>query len=530
MNKLESRRDFFYQRFIEQGGLKKIRHAKKTIIDMEIEDLKKYSRNKEEYEKQLAFIQKKISYLFNTRMYTEIVKKNYMNNTSMLTIPAKWNPYFKSQSIQINRYMSRIKWFTFILLLIMKSTIEGFANIIRKENYEINNFIAAQRLNNIKTVLLNPKFPMGDKFKGDPALDFGGWYAKSSQIDKRINIIHFEPPFKHTEVKYEDKAVFSKSFKSFNFGISFSSKITLTIFSIKLLCQGVAQTLSGNFATLVGYNELLFSKRISLVPLKELPDKVLFSDNHGILMPIWVNQLVKSQISVEYVFFSSYDSPSIYNDEDPRQDFWKLNSWPKMICVDEFQAEFFNKNSVYKNQIVEVGGFPYFTDKNYESPNANNFTISVFDFEPGKNTMGISTISECGYHNLTVNQKFISIIYDIAEELDLLILHKPKRRSVIENRSEEYKEYINRLDRRHYISVPPEVSPARLIKETNCTISMPITTPSILANKLGRKAIYFDPLGKVHRKDPALRGITIASNPIELRDLLGELKKDWDAN
>jgi polysaccharide biosynthesis PFTS motif protein len=90
--------------------------------------------------------------------------------------------------------------------------------------------------------------------------------------------------------------------------------------------------------------------------------------------------------------------------------------------------------------------------------------------------------------------------------------------------------FIDNLDSNHYIQVAPEVSPARIVQETNVTIGMPITTPGILANSYGHKAIFFDPLGKVMKKDPALRGIVVASNAIELKALLSDLIKTASEN
>jgi len=527
MTKLKTRPKTFLQKFIDQGGLKKIRYVKQSIIDMELISLRKLGAKRENHEIELAFIQKKISYLFNSRMYTEIIEATRCNRKCRLIIPPKWNIYFKSQSIQVNPFLSSFKWLIFISLVVIKSVVSGMYSIVKRENYGLNEFIATQKLLGIKTVLLNPKFPIGDKFNGEPALDFGNWYSKLTPIDSKISFINFELPYNEKEISYYGKSITCKSFKRFDFGISFYSKINLSIYAAILLFRGILKSLQGNLATLTCYNELILSKRLSFVPSNELPEKVLFSDNHGILMPIWVNQLAKSQVLIEYIFFSSYDSPSIHENEDPRQDFWKLNSWPKMICVDEFQAEFMKKNLVYENQVVEVGGFPYFSDNNDKLPASNSFTISVFDFEPGVNTIGVSTISECGYNNHAVNANFLSEIYKIAKELNLLILHKPKRRSHIDSRPNKYKAFIDSLDSNYYQSVAPEVSPARLITETNCSISMPITTTGVLANSYGRKAIYFDPLGEVSKEDAALRGVVLASNSVELTDLLKNMKNAW---
>lgn len=527
MNSSKSNLNTYYQALIDQGGLRKIRATKQSVIEMELNSLGELDEDRKIKEKKLAYIQKKISYLFNSRMYAELAVNNYRNKKNTLLIPPSWNRHFSLNSFEINSFISRLKWTVFLLLLSGKSVIQGLYNAFKIENYLLNRFIVTHKRDKNRIIILNSKFPTGDLFNGKKSLDFGAWYLKQVKQNVQLNFVYFSTELKNYEVNYNEKSLKCISFKKFDFGIPYKQKIKLILFAIKLLIRGLLLLIIGKCETLVGYLELIIAKRFSLVCANELPDKILFSDNHGVLMPIWVNQLIKSGVQVDYIFFSSYDSPTVYDAEDPRQDFWKLNSWPKIICVDQYQADFMNKNLIYKDQKVEIGGFPSFSDCDLNIPTFDRFTISLFDFEPGKDHLGISTISECGYNTFKVNEKFISIVYEIAQELDAVILHKPKRRSILVNRSREYNQFIESLDPLHYISIAPEVSAARLILDSNCTVSMPISTPSLIANYYGKKSLYFDPLRKVRQSDPALRSIELASDPTQLRNILNQMKKEW---
>lgn len=110
--------------------------------------------------------------------------------------------------------------------------------------------------------------------------------------------------------------------------------------------------------------------------------------------------------------------------------------------------------------------------------------------------------------------------------MDAIVLHKPKRRSVLENRTSQYRDFIETLDPRYYISLPPEVSPSRLILNSDCTIAMPITTPSLIANYLGKDSMYFDPLKKIRKYDPALRNVPLINDAMELKNILSDMKKE----
>jgi polysaccharide biosynthesis PFTS motif protein len=56
---------------------------------------------------------------------------------------------------------------------------------------------------------------------------------------------------------------------------------------------------------------------------------------------------------------------------------------------------------------------------------------------------------------------------------------------------------------------------------------MPITTPSLIAKSYEKNSLYFDPLGVIKRDDPALRQIPLASNPIELQNIINSMKNKW---
>jgi len=527
MNEYQSILMSHYQNLINQGGLKRIRSTKQSIIQMELNSLQGVDWNRDATAKRIALIQKKVSYLFNSKMYKQIAIKNFEGKKSSLLIPPSWNKYFLFNSFETNRLFSLIKWVFFLTLLIGKSVLQGLSNALKVENISLNEFIVNQKANKRKVIVLNPKFPKGNLFNGNESFDFGNWYLKGTSLNVQHSFIYFSSEKISEEIKYGSRDITCSSFKKFDFGISYKQKIQLILFSIQLLISGLFLLLKGKSEILVGYYELIVARRFLLVPRIELPDKVIFSDNHGVLMPIWVNQLMELGVSVDYLFFSSYDSPTTYDSEDPRQDFWKLNSWPNVVCVDQYQADFISENLIYKDQNVEIGGFPFFNDCNFIIPSSDRFIISIFDFEPGKDHLGISTISECGYNTFKVNEEFISHIYKIAQELDAIIYHKPKRRSVLENRSSEYRKFIAALDPRYYLSLPPEVSPARLILDSNCTISMPITTPSLIAKSYGKNSLYFDPLGVIKRDDPALRQIPLANNPIDLQNIINSMKNEW---
>jgi hypothetical protein len=525
MIKTKSHKQTTYAQFKEVNGLKSIRKAKTAIVDLEIEILNRRFINQREKDIYLCYVQKIISYVFNSNMIVNIAHRNHHGKSASLFIPKHWERSFETEQLPVSRYLSRIKWMSFVAFLITRSTGKAFLDFIAREDFTLNKLILDQRLKNKEVIMFNPKFPEGNIFMGEPALDFTNWYCQKFMSKKELTFLSFNSKVKRTKlIASNNKKIQTFQLENFGFGIKFYDKIKLLNYSLRLLLAGLVNLLKANPSILVNYHELIFAKRITFIPTNELPNVIIFSDNHGILKPYWVNSFNDSETTVEYFFFSSYDSPTKYEDEDPRQDFWRLNSWPNIYCVDGYQCEFICSNLFAKSQKVVEIGFPYFTDSNENLAISGKPSIALFDFEPRLNHFSASTLSEFGFNTYEFNQLFISGVYEIACELGFVVLHKPKRYKTLELRTAKYQTFLNNLDPETYFSLSPSTSPARLIMNSSCTIAMPITSPGIIAPTLSKESIFFDPYGKIDPKDRAMRGIDIAQDTNELKKFLEEIK------
>jgi polysaccharide biosynthesis PFTS motif protein len=509
-----------YSNFTKIGGLKRIRKAKTAIVDLEIEILKKSFKSEFERDNYLSFVQKIISYTFNSKMVVNIAHQNYHGKKTGLFIPKHWQASFQNESITISYLTSRLKWISLVSALITRSLSQAFLCLITRENFTLNKIILNQRINNKETVVLNPKFPKGNIFMGEPALDFTNWYCQKFMREKDVTFLSFDSKHQISLASANNKQIECIQLETFQFGIRFINKLRLIAYSFMLLLKGLLNLFRADASILVNYNELILAKRLTYVPSNELPDAVIFSDNHGILKPYWVNSFNGTETVVKYFFFSSYDSPTRYEDENPRQDFWKLNSWPNIYCVDRFQRDFIIGGLFSETQKVEIVGFPYFTDSQEDLIKSNKPSIALFDFEPGINHFGSSTLSEFQFNTYEFNELFISSVCSVAGDLGFIVLHKPKRQNTIKNRPKKYQTFLDALNSDVYKSISPSTSPARLIMNTNCTIAMPITSPGIIAGTLGKKSVFFDPYGVIDEKDEALRGVSLAKNTHQLKEFL----------
>jgi polysaccharide biosynthesis PFTS motif protein len=520
MNNSQSIKMLSYNYFVESGGLKRLRMTKQSVINSEIEKIKKSNFDSFERENYLCYVQKIVAYTFNSSLTSKMAHSEKSNSKVSMAMPQHWLNEFRKQSFLISKIRSRFKWAGFVFLLISKSLWETLKTNFLRENFELNRLIKSQKKNNKQAVLINPKFPKGKILQGEPFFDFAVWYSRHFMKDKELAFINFNQKPKETHIMIQKKEIVCSEVKTFKFGISFSMKIQLLVYAMNLFVIGCFNLLRSNPSTLVNFSDLIFAKRLTFITKEELPDTLVFSDSHGVLMPYWINTLNKIGHEVQYIFFSSYDSPTLYSDEDPRLDFWKLNSWPKIYCVDNYQKEFISKNLFTNSQKVTEIGFPYFSDSLFKLPKTTKPTIALFDFEPGLNHFGVSTLSESGFNSYETNKLFISGIYQVAKDLGFMIFHKPKRQNVMYFRDRFYRDFIDTLSSDYYLSIPPETSPARLIVNTDCTICMPISSPGFIALNMGKKSLYLDPVGSINPNDPALRGAPLAKNQEDIRAFL----------
>jgi hypothetical protein len=509
-----------YESFIAKNGLKSVREAKRKIVLYEKFKLQSYTIPKSDYEIKLYLIQRSISYLFNTKMIKNICNKTCEEKKISPAIPPEWCIFFDNEKLMVNKFISRIKWWNICVVTSIKSLFKGMFDVLKFESFELNDKISGLKTNGTKVVLLNPNFPSTNIFTSRSEYSFGYWYADSIMRSSKISFIHFNKDIGDSVVKIKEKTLDCIYVEQFRYGLRYKKKWKLVVFALLLYIRGIVKLFLGDGSIMMAFNDILIGKRISLINSELLPDKIIFSESDGILKPFWINELNSSKTIVEYIFFSSYDSPKVYPDEDPRQDFWQLNNWPNLLCVDDFQAEFISKNLYGIGQVVSTTGFADLTDCDYEFPESFQKKLAVFDYEPGLNHLGYSSISDCGYFKYEVNQVFLKTIYDLARDENYLILYKPKRESVLGNRPKWYKDFLSSLNPLFFQIIPPATSARRLIEHTDVTISMPLTSTGFIAIKNKKLSVYFDPLNRILPSDPALRGVPLAHNKEQLSKLV----------
>jgi polysaccharide biosynthesis PFTS motif protein len=471
---------------------------------------------------QIALInaQSSISYRFNSKMVKRLVLSAAKSKKVRLPIPRILWDNFREVNFKISKF-SAVENFLFEALLILRSVLLMFKSTFGKDSINIQRVIAKKKSEGYSVVILNPKFPKGAIYSDKSEFNFITWHSK--KIQGKVCYLHFNKNLNSDEKFLKNENIIVIYVNRMIFNVPFKDKFKLYGNLIRTIFN-YSRIVPGKFISILKIiDQIVLYEKIQIIQKQSLPNFIIFSDSDGILKPFWVNALENRKIRIQYFFFSSYDSPSVILGEDPRTDFWKLNSWPEIHCVDSYQANFIETNRLTNYQQIYVSGFPDFTDYPFDmiqNEEDSRLRLLVFDYEPRIGHYGYSSINDCGYYSYESNIKFIRDLYELAKELNLIMFHKPKRIYADSDRDVIYTKFIKSLDTNLYKKIDPRVSPRKLIKQAHLVISKPITSTAFIAKTEKINSIFFDPIGKINPSDPALRSIPLFRSTKEIKDFL----------
>jgi polysaccharide biosynthesis PFTS motif protein len=111
---------------------------------------------------------------------------------------------------------------------------------------------------------------------------------------------------------------------------------------------------------------------------------------------------------------------------------------------------------------------------------------------------------------------FLEQVCEVINRHGALMLWKRKR-NVGSHAHPHYRllaDYLAKED--HVKLIEPDTSAFRVIESSIAVISMPFTSTALIARKMGKPSVYYDPGGSLLRDDRAAHGIPILSGVDEL--------------
>jgi len=456
------------------------------------------------------------SRFFNTLAY-------YYGTNSRLVFPLKrdWFDFFKSRGIILNRPLCRISWFLFMMIFSIREVLRYFNSFFSINKLFVNKEKNITNTSNFVYFYDISESNIPSMSQGITGKNFVNWYKNNIFKEESINVVHNIISLKKSNILSGNVATTYK--RNLFFDLSLFSEIKIIFWIPKYLVKNfMTKSLSKSiiFSTI---NEIIMAKRIFEYSKQTTLHSLVFNSSIGAKKPLWAVALENCGTRIDYCFYACYGEPKDSEGNFPVDGFWSLANWKRYFVTDGYHKEQLTKELVNKDVFFSFNNIPWWGDTDINLPKASVKSIALFDTLISDSSYTLSTMNQLGWGKFDVALKYSEIIFEIAAKLDLQIFYKLKRFSSIYKKENYQINEINRLIKKYKANVmfiDPKIAPLRIIEATMLTISKPVSTTALIAREFNKPSIYIDPTSKIKQSDPAIRGIQILNNGLQLEEFL----------
>ncbi|MCZ8334430.1 MAG: polysaccharide biosynthesis PFTS motif protein [Rhodobacteraceae bacterium] len=198
--------------------------------------------------------------------------------------------------------------------------------------------------------------------------------------------------------------------------------------------------------------------------------------------------------------------------------------WDRYRVWDDDQADLLAAWGHDPSRAEVMGPIPL-TDSETPLPALPGRSLAVFDvapFSPARlAVMGL--VPE--YYRDAIAAQFLDDLREEAQSAGMTLILKQKRERK-QMGPPRYEAAVRRLiDAPHSVVLDPQISAARVTAACTATISMPFSSPSLIAAHHGRPAAFYDPTSRLIASLRQTHGLPIIYGRTALRQWLGDLSK-----
>ncbi len=460
----------------------------------------------------LALNQFIYSKFINTPFFTsKLIFSIAYNEKFYFPVPLKFLDII-NKTVKVSFLKSKILFYLTIIIFF----IYQFFSIIRNVLY----FFRSKK--NIENKIFLNSIPnlYSDTTNDSKNFDFYKWVISYFKLDSKIGFFHCNKFINDKNVKFNQS----------NYETHFIQNPLIPFFKIenfKFFIKSLIKTLSLSLKIIFFSKiELLFLTReiFFFNYLKKLPNNLfynycLFNNSNMVFRPFWtyVNEK-KNNDSVVLYFYSTNMMPLLQeiNQKKYYEVYgYSLHSWPAYITWNKEQTNWLSKNINFKSKFYKESIVPF--SGKYLQLKKEKRTITIFDVPPKKSM--IYNLLNNPYNIYTVNycEKFLKdIINSIPEnffsKVDIII----KLKKDYSNIDPSYRVLINDMINNNKVKLIKDVSPESVIDISDATISIPFTSTAITSLNKNKNTIYFDPSGKLTKKNCLEKNINLISSKNDL--------------
>ena len=305
--------------------------------------------------------------------------------------------------------------------------------------------------------------------------------------------------------------IFFPKFNSFSAYLNFCST-ALVAFFISLI--GV---LHGKWWYGLILDESINLYYVNNLKLEHLAEEYFFNNSSHFYKPMWTYEVENRKKLISQLYYSTNIDPVISNDYNCNDlTGYQIMKWKRFIVWDQLQEDFL-KQYCPNSKYIKVG-YVDITGKIYINHTIKRKKIlSIFDVTPLRPTaltrLGLASPV---YYSESLNIKFLQDIKELFSDEKWIILWKPKRIVGTFFISEAFKRKQSKLINGNLIKVNPGIAASSLVENSDAVISMPFSSPSVIAKFKDVPCIFYDASGSVMNK--ITRGIPLLRSKVELKE------------
>jgi len=388
-------------------------------------------------------------------------------------LPKDWLLEISNSGVKVNFLLSRILWTIYSLTFFFRFYIKAYFVV----------FFSLFKLSTKKVIYFNESsFYMPKKFEKTFFPDFITFISKVIKNSSK-NILN----------KYS----FVYSYDDYIKNLTILNKLYLLIylnfffFKILFLRLFKKNDLFLFFRELFFFNFLNRKKNL-------LPEYVFYSNSDIIYKPLWTYIKNNNLENNVYLYFYS-DNFIPINTKNKFKNLnnilgFSLQSWKKYIFWNKNQSLRFKKITNKKfDYLISPYNFIPFEGKN-SILKKRKMTLSIFDVHP-MNLYGYSLFSDPkNIYTFNYCKKFIDDLVFLQNKYDFNLIIKSKLRNKDFNIfSKKYYEYLQSLKNKKIQILDKDISAMSVIRISDAVVSIPFTSPTLLAYSLKKKTCYYDP-------------------------------------
>lgn len=406
---------------------------------------------------------------FNIKLITSLAT----NSTFFFYLPKDWLIEISKSGIRVNFTLSKILWVGYSLNCFLRFYIKTYSLVV------LSFFNSSAK----QVIYFNePSFYIPKKYEKTFSPNFINFVGKVIKISVRRIINNYCFIY-----SYDD---FVKNFNILN---KLNLLIYLNFFLIKILFFGIVKNTNLFFFSKELFFYFFFKNKKNL-----LPQYVFYSNSDLIYKPLWSyikNNYTENNV---YLFFYSDNFIPI----NSKNKFYYLNNiigfglqtWKKYIFWNENQRLRFEKicNKKIDYLISPYNFIPYEGKNTFLKK--RKMTLSIFDVHP-MNAYGYSLFSDPkNIYTFSYCKKFIEDLVALQKKYDFNLIIKSKLRNKDFNIfSKKYYKYLHSLRSKKIEILDKNISAMSVIKISDAVVSIPFTSPTLLAYLLKIKSCYYDP-------------------------------------